>query len=740
MRRLLLVAAMAAVVLAGCPPSEFTPDPDPNAATRVVDALYYYPTGAQPFAVEVADIDGDGLLDAVTANGDGNSVSVLLGKAGGGFATQTEYLVSAGPVALAVADFNGDGALDMATVNSGLETISVLLANAEGFGEAVDYALPAGSAAVHVVAADLNGDGAMDLLVAAQGADALNLLLGIGDGTFDTTSAPLAVGSGPRFVLVHPLNTDGLPDIITVNRDSNDVSILLSNATGGYDPPVSVLVGVNPRAAVLTNLNGDTFPDLVVSNPGSGELSILLGLEGGAFGAQTRIAVDGAPTRLAAGDFNGDGHGDVAAILFDMAAGVPIDEIAVLLGDGAGGLGAPRVFGGRGRTIDVVAVNIRGSAALDLVTANSFSDDIGILTGRGDGTFATDERFPVGGRPRVIAAADFNKDGAPDLAVLNQGTADISILLGKKDTTFGPETTLTFTGTPRAMDTADFNKDGNTDLVVTDLVGGAVAVYLGRGDGTFIPQRRFLVEGGGSDARSVSTLDMDGDGHVDIVVGNAARDSVSILLGDGTGSFGAATEFDARNFPLAVNAADLNGDGQGDVVFINGIDPDDPGAAQNPRVRPLLGIGEGALEEAATNGPYRVDANPIDLALYDLDGDGDLDGVTAHGSLNFLNVLAAGGGGQFLAGTILRAGNSPNSVALGLLNSDRFPDIVATCDQDSVSVLLGRAGLFFNIFMLYPVGTNPIGGIIIDLNGDRHSEIVVANRDAGTISVLRGRP
>ena len=740
MIRLLPLALLGVLFMAGCAVTEYTPDPDPNATTRVVDALYYYPAGDQPFAVAVADLNSDGYPDVITANEEGDTVSVLLGTSSASFELQKTYATSPGPVALVVADFNGDTLPDLATANTTSNSVSILLATADGFAAPARYDLPEAAAPAHLVAADLDGNTTIDLAIANQDINTCSLFLGNGDGTFDTTPTPLDTGSGPRYVLAETLNGDTLLDLITVNRDSGDLSLFLSNALGGYDAPLSLTVGTNPRAAALADLNGDAFPDLVVSNPGSNDLSLLPGAAGGTFGAQSRVSLDGAPTRFATGDFNGDGDTDVAALLFDASAGVSLEELAVLLGDGAGGMGAPRLFGARGQTIDVVAADIRDSAALDLIIANASTDDIGVLAGRGDGTFKTDERFLVGSQPRAVVTADFNKDGDPDLAVLNQGTADLSILLGKGDTTFEPETTLAFTGTPRAMDIADFNNDANTDLVVTDLFGGEVSVYLGRGDGTFQPQRRALVEGGGSDARSVSAFDMDGDGNVDIVVGNSGRDSLSILLGDGTGDFGAAAEFDARNFPLAVKATDLNGDGDGDVVFINGQDPNDTGASQSPRVRPLLGIGEGALEASATYGPYSVEPNPVDLALRDLDGDGDLDGVTAHPDRDSVDIVAGVGGGRFLAGTVVRAGDSPNSVGLGLLDNDRFADIVATCDEGTVCVLLGRGSLLFSGFILYPAGTNSINGIIVDLDGDRHAEIVFANLDAGTISVLRGSP
>jgi hypothetical protein len=739
------VCGLAAVVLAlgmmaGCPPVP-APNPDPNAVPRVFESLRYYPAGDQPFSVAVADLDGDGRNDIVTANEESNTVSVLLANASGGFVLHQEYPVGEGPVAVAVADFDGDGRLDLATANSMSNDVSVLLKRDDGYADEIRLALAAGSGPAHLVAADLDADGAQDLAVANQAANTLSLIPGAGDGTFGAP-VDLPVGLGPRHVIATVLGAGPRPVLISVNRESNDLTVLRANGAGGFDFPESVPVGTNPRAAALIGLDGGGFPGLVVSNPGSGDLSLLRGAAGGTFLPQTRVPLNALPTRIAVGDFNRDGRDDVAVVLFDGATGVSLNELAVLYGDGTGGLGNMRLFGGRGATIDVAAAEVSGDSFIDLVTANSDTDDISVMRGRGDGGFETDERFRVGARPRVVVAGYFNEDSKLDLAVLNQDSGDISILIGNGDATFRPQTVLAFTGTPRAMVAGDLDGDGHLDLAVTDLPGGMVSVYLGRGNGTFRAQSRYSTGGSGGSPRSIAIGDINGDGNPDLVVGNAASDSLAILIGDGEGGFAAPVTAGSAlvgNFPLSVQVGDLDGDGADDVVFVNGLDPSDEATSQSPRVRTLFGKGDGGLEARTGAGPYAVDPDPRDLVLGDLNGDGRLDALTVHPGRKSVNHLLGRGAGKLFAGVAMRAGNSPNAVAMADINEDRFQDIVTTNEEDSVTVLLGRGGTTFSSLLIFPVGTRPAGGILADFNGDRRLEAVVANRDAGTVSVLRGR-
>ncbi|MFP4502307.1 MAG: FG-GAP repeat domain-containing protein [Candidatus Hydrogenedentota bacterium] len=741
MRLYFALACAAALLAAGCP-IDSGPDPNPNAANRVVDAQLVYPVGAQPLALAIADVNSDGLPDVLAVNEADGTLSVLRKAATGGFALHEEYAAGPGPLALAVADFNNDGAPDAAVANNDSGDLSVLLNLGEGdYGDEARIAAPVAEPDIrHIAAADLDGDGTVDLVTANAGTNTVSVFLGNGDGTFMYWD-DLAAGDGPRYVLLLDLNADGRPDIVTANRDSNDLSVFRSNDDGAYDPAVNVPVDTNPRAIAPIDLDHNALPDLVVSNTGAGSLSLLPGAAGGTFDPAVHVPLDDLPTRLAVADFDSDGVDDVACVLFSAETSQTRGAVAVLAGDGAGGLGSARVFGAGKGSIDVAAADIRGDSQPDLIVANSTGDNISLLLGRGDGSFETDERFRVGGRPRAIEAGDFNEDGMVDLAVTNLETGDISVLLGDGAARLAPEAALSFTGVPRALALGDLNNNNHTDIVATDLFGGQVAVYLGRGDGTFQNARRAsaLAGGGGSELRSVTLADFDNDGNLDVAVGNARQDVVAVLLGDGTGALGAATEFSARNFPLGVSASDMDGDGNADVVLANGFDANDPNAdSQSPQVRTLFGTGDGALARRGASGPYTVSPAPNGLLVADLNNDGNPDVLTAHAGRNTVNLLRGRGAGRLMKGEGLQVGHSPGSVMVGDIDNDMYSDIVTTNSQNSISIRMGKGDLRFEGFMLFPVGVRPIGGVVADLNGDHHPEIIVANRDDNSVSVLRG--
>jgi hypothetical protein len=353
------------------------------------------------------------------------------------------------------------------------------------------------------------------------------------------------VGTNPVFVVAGDFNNDSAVDLAIVNNIINKVSILLGDGAGGFPKPSGsntypgFPVGRSPLGAAVEDFDEDGNLDLAVANFRDNTVTILLGNGLGAFteASGSPIPVGDGPIFIAVRDFNDppDGHLDLAV------ANHGSDNVSILLGNGDGTFtspGSPIFVGNQPVSITVGNFNSDVDSHLDLAVANFVDKSVSILLGNGDGTFTnpldcdattagTSPTCVVGTQPVSIVTGDFNNDGVVDLAVANEVTKNVSILLGNADTTTGlfkAAQNFNLGKIPVSLTVADFNGDGALDLAAAHFGGKQLSVILGNGDGTFGKPKTFSTVAG---QFAIATDDFNGDGEPDLAVVNG---KVSVLL------------------------------------------------------------------------------------------------------------------------------------------------------------------------------------------------------------------
>jgi len=635
-----------------------------------------YDVGFFPNSVTSGDFNGDGKPDLAVANQGSNNVSVLLGNGDGTFQAAVSYPAGSNPVSVTSGDFNGDGKPDLAVASAGSDLVNVLLGNGDGtFQAAVSY--PAGSLPFSVTSGDFNGDGKPDLAVANASSNNVSILLGNGDGTFQA-AVSYGVATNPRSVTSGDFNGDGKLDLVTANAYGNNVSILLGNGDGTFQAAVNYDVDFWPLSVTSGDFNGDGKPDLAVANQGSNNVSVLLGNGDGTF--QAALSYGGrTPFSVVSGDFNGDGKPDLAV------ANRGSNNVSVLLGNGDGTFLAPASYLAGSNPVSVVSADFNGDGKPDLAVVNNGSNTVSVLLGNGNGTFQAAVSYSVGSAlPVSVTSGDFNGDGKLDLAVALQATDRVSVLLGNGDGTFQAAVPYAVGSGPLSVASGDFNGDGFLDLATANRTN--VSVLLGNGDGTFQP-----AVGYGTDPsrRSVTIADFNGDGKLDLALAGGTNpgtndNSVNVLLGNGDGTFQAAVSYHQTGSVLfSVTSGDFNGDGKLDLVAANGSWDT---FAPEGSVSVLLGNGDGTFQ-AAVN--YAVGFLPLSVMSGDFNGDGKLDLAVANQKSNSVSVLLGNGDGTFRVAVSYSAGTAPASVTSGDFNGDGKLDLVtANAYGNNVSILL----------------------------------------------------
>jgi FG-GAP-like repeat len=331
-------------------------------------------------------------------------------------------------------------------------------------------------------------------------------------------------------------------------------------------------------------------------------------------------------------DLDGDGDRDLA-----VTSGT-LNRVEILRNNGSGRFAeiasSPEFVGGQPNSID--AADDDGDSDLDLLTANTAGDDVTVLRNNGHGNFVQAASSPesVGDNPTSVVAIDLDGDLDPDLAVANQDADTVSILRNRGNGNFtelssSPESSG---DGPKKLAAGDLDGDGDADLAIADTFGSTVTLLRNDGAGDFVPYPG-SPKVGGQFPSAIALPDIDGDADRDLVFSNGGSQNVSVFRNLGGGNFAqlasSPESIGGGSSPSAIQAADLEGDGDQDlVVAVSGSD----GVAvlRNP------GAGNFALVPTS---PETVGDFPVDVQAADLDGDTDPDLAIPNANTDNVTIL-----------------------------------------------------------------------------------------------------
>jgi hypothetical protein len=680
-----------------------------------------------PTSIATGFLNGDGAPDIVTANTD-NSVSVLLGNGDGTF-QPAQSLSGAGASDVTLADINGDGIMDilaLSSVDSGL-----IMSRGRGNGTFRPPQVIGNNPGPAVLAAaDLNHDNLADIVLANHPGGSVTVLLNTSPAPTTPLPAPFLRtpvdgSTGKPVAPVFSWSPDGAKTYrLIVATNPNDLPANPSAKSGGASVVLDAATSASEFAPTTAlGLNTVYYWEVIGKTPG----------RGGAWSAIASFKTNGettlaAPTDKAEATLNGASN--LPTISWTPVAGATQYRLIVATNPSDLPTDPAVTTGGASVVIDAVARGTEYTPATPLTSGTTYYFEVIATDGSQGGTWSTFGIYATpnlsfstsyingGSLPNLVATGDFNGDGIPDLVTAQFNTPYINILLGNGDGTFKPPQTYQIYSNVAKLVVADFNGDGKLDIAIDPLVGKGLTL-LGNGDGTFKTM-------GGSVSEfpmdELAVGDVNGNGTLDAITSvqnESLGASISLQPGSANGNFSQVGSTILSDLSPSAALADFNHDGKADlaaaVVGGNGVSV-------------LEGNGDGTFGPPNT---YAI-GYASHVAAGDLNSDGNDDIVAVGNYITpILTILLGNGDGTFAKGQAFNLAplihgeyNGPRSIILGDFNGDGREDIAVTTYNSIIVLLQNSASAGFQQPEAFSLERNATAIVSADLTGDGKPDFI----------------
>ncbi|NKB81630.1 MAG: hypothetical protein GKS05_07050 [Nitrospirales bacterium] len=279
---------------------------------------------------------------------------------------------------------------------------------------------------------------------------------------------------------------------------------------------------------------------------------------------------------------------------------------------------------------------------------------------------------------------------------------------------------------PTSIKSGDFNQDGFTDLITTNIRSNSLSILMGNGDGSFTAETTMLVC---KEPRNLAINRFNQDLFEDLAVACSGSGQVTIFLGKGNGQFDKLGEYSVQRTPVSIATGDFNSDAVLDLVV----------ALRNDKIQLLYGSGNGRFRK----GPlYVYGDTPTSVITADFNRDGHSDLAVTNGGpmTSAVSIWLGQGDGTFLVPVDYRTGKRPLSVKLADFNTDGIIDLLVINGQmNTITVFIGNGDGTFRDGKDSGGEAGPNDGLAQDFNGDKIPDIAIVNIQSGSLSILYGK-